>query len=131
MMIREARCSCGALRATTRGEPVRVSICHCHDCQRRTGSVFGVQARFPEDAVDVHGASKEYVRTADSGNVVRFNFCPQCGATLFYRFDDMPGWFGILVGAFADAAFPPPQFSVYEERMHGWVTVPAHVEHTP
>jgi len=33
------------------------------------------------------------------------------------------------VGAFAEPGFPPPSFSVYEERMHPWVVVPAVVEH--
>lgn len=31
--------------------PVRIGICHCFECQRRTGSVFGVQARFPRQDV--------------------------------------------------------------------------------
>lgn len=34
----------------------------------------------------------------------------------------------IPVGAFADPAFPAPAFSVYEERMHRWVTMPADIE---
>jgi hypothetical protein len=41
-----ACCSCGQLQVTTTGEPVRISVCHCLACQRRTGSAFGVQARF-------------------------------------------------------------------------------------
>jgi hypothetical protein len=51
MANRLASCSCGQLTAEVSGEPVRVSICHCLACQRRTGSVFGEQARFPR--VDV------------------------------------------------------------------------------
>ena len=51
MTTREAQCSCGQLRLTCEGEPVRISICHCLDCQRRTGSVFGTQARFPRGQV--------------------------------------------------------------------------------
>ncbi|MFN2470768.1 MAG: aldehyde-activating protein, partial [Gaiellaceae bacterium] len=39
MSNRHAACSCGQLRLTVEGEPVRVSICHCLACQRRTGSV--------------------------------------------------------------------------------------------
>jgi hypothetical protein len=35
----------------------------------------------------------------------------------------------IPVGAFADPSFPAPTFSVYEERMHSWVTMPEHIEH--
>jgi hypothetical protein len=33
------------------------------------------------------------------------------------------------VGAFADPNFPAPNFSVYEERMHSWVSLPAGIKH--
>jgi hypothetical protein len=32
-------------------------------------------------------------------------------------------------GAFADPHFPAPTFSVYEERMHGWVRLPEGRQH--
>jgi hypothetical protein len=35
----------------------------------------------------------------------------------------------IPVGAFADPTFPEPSFSVYEERMHAWVSLPPNIEH--
>lgn len=54
MTERIASCSCGQLTARVTGEPVRVSICHCLACQRRTGSVFGVQARFPAPSFSVY-----------------------------------------------------------------------------
>jgi hypothetical protein len=40
MINRIAACSCGQLNATVTEAPIHVSICHCTDCQRRTGSVF-------------------------------------------------------------------------------------------
>jgi hypothetical protein len=43
-MTRTAHCSCGALRVEVAGEPDAVVACHCGQCQRRTGSVFGVGA---------------------------------------------------------------------------------------
>ena len=46
MTTRTATCRCGQLRAECQGEPVRVSVCHCLDCQKRTGSVFAAQARW-------------------------------------------------------------------------------------
>jgi len=49
MRMRLASCSCGQLTAQVVGEPVRISICHCLACQRRTGSVFGEQAGFPRE----------------------------------------------------------------------------------
>lgn len=121
MNERIASCSCGKLAVSTRGEPLRVSICHCLGCQKRTGSVFGAQARFAADAVDVQGESKVHVRIGDQGSSIRFHFCPQCGATVFYRMDAMPDVVAIPVGAFADPDFPQPQTSVYGARQHPWV----------
>jgi len=78
-MTRIARCCCGALRADVTGEPPRVAICHCTECQRRTGSAFGAVAFFPKEQVRVEGPSKVYVRRSDSGRKVEFHFCPDCG----------------------------------------------------
>jgi hypothetical protein len=129
MISRTAACSCGQLQAHVVGEPVRVSVCHCLACQRRTGSVFGAQARFPRAAVRVTGSSAEYVRVGDEGSRATFRFCPTCGATVYYTVDDMPESVAIPVGALADPAFPTPSFSVYEARMHRWVRMPEGIEH--
>jgi len=126
---RLAACSCGQLSIQVTGEPVRISICHCLACQRRTGSVFGQQARFRrEDVVAIKGRSTEYERVGDEGSRARFHFCPQCGATVYYEFEGMPEFLAIPVGAFADPGFPAPSLSVYEERRHAWVEVPPGVE---
>lgn len=122
---RIAACSCGELQAQVAAvEPLRVSVCHCLACQRRTGSVFGMQARFPREAVTVSGERSEYTRVGDAGSTARLSFCPRCGATVFYTFDEQPEAIAIPVGAFADPGFPPPDFSVYEERKHAWVQMP-------
>ncbi|MCO5975590.1 GFA family protein [Ideonella oryzae] len=126
---RLASCSCGQLTATVQGDPIRVAVCHCLTCQRRTGSVFGAQARFPREAVRTAGTGRTYTRTGDEGGQCRFTFCPECGATVFYSMADQDDFVGIPVGAFADPAFPGPALSVYEERMHSWVTMPQGVAH--
>lgn len=129
--VRTASCSCGQLQAQVSGDPVRVSVCHCLACQRRTGSVFAAQARFPSEAVTIAGTGTEYVRIGDSGGKATFRFCPRCGATVYYTVDAMPGLVAIPVGAFADPSFPAPAFSVYEDRIHGWVAMPDGIERRP
>jgi hypothetical protein len=129
MTERTASCSCGRIGAVARGDPLRVSVCHCLACQRRTGSVFGVQARFRREDVTLRGEGTEYVRIGDEGSTARFTFCPACGATVWYVFDGHDDVIALPVGAFADPAFPAPAFSVYEDRKHAWVTLPANVEH--
>ncbi len=129
MNTRIASCSCGQLTATTAEDPIRVSICHCLACQHRTGSVFGVQARFRKDGAEIHGQSKQYVRIGDEGSKITFSFCPDCGATVHYEIDGLEENIAIPVGAFAEPNFPGPTLSVYEERKHAWVGLPADIEH--
>ncbi len=129
MATRKAACSCGQLTLVAEGEPTRISMCHCLACQRRTGSVFGTQARFPKASVTVEGETTHSIRRADSGNHINFYFCPSCGSTVYYFIDDDPEIIAVPVGAFANPNFPPPTVSVYEDRLHSWVAVPEHFEH--
>lgn len=127
---RAAACSCGQLRLAAKGVPIRISMCHCLACQRRTGSAFGIQARFRADDVRVVGRRSDYVRTSDEGGKdLTFHFCPDCGATVFFTDSTAPDVIGVPVGAFADPSFPAPTVSVFESRRHPWSAVPAGLEH--
>ncbi|HEY8615048.1 GFA family protein [Phenylobacterium sp.] len=102
---------------------MRISVCHCLACQQRTGSAFGVQARWPQDEVRMSGEFRTWSRVGDAGGRATYRFCDTCGSTVAYVNDGLPGLIAIAVGAFADPGFPPPRFSVYEDRKHGWVAV--------
>ena len=121
MTTRRAACSCGQLHLICEGEPARISMCHCLECQRRTGGIFASQARFPRDRVIVTGRSTQFVRSSDSGNEIAFHFCPVCGSTVFWEGKRYPDMIYVAVGSFADPAFPPPSHSVWESRRHEWV----------
>ncbi|MGE0546242.1 MAG: GFA family protein [Kofleriaceae bacterium] len=123
--MRTASCSCEQLKVRCAGEPIRISMCHCLACQKRTGSAFAIQARWPSDRVTIEGRAQEYVRAGDEGSSATFRFCPVCGATVYWDNDTMPGMLAVPVGAFADPSFPPPQVSVYGVRRHPWAIMPA------
>ena len=132
MTARIASCRCGQLKATVTGEPVRVSVCHCHNFKKRSGSAFAVQARWPAEQVMIEGRSGSFVKVADSGNRATFHFCPECGSDVHYdingKFD---GLVAIPLGAFDNPYFLQPRFSVWEERKHDWVEIVGEdVEHT-
>ena len=129
--MRTASCQCGAVTVACEGEPVRVSVCHCLDCQRRSGSAFAAQVRFPPERVTVSGAVQSWTRIGDSSTPADQRFCPICGSTVAYVVRTMPDVVAIPIGAFADPhAFGPPAYSVYEQRKFDWVTVDAPgVEH--
>ncbi len=129
MQQRTASCSCGQLNVQIDGDPIRVAICHCLACQRRTGSPFGQQARFARTQATISGTSTTFVRVGDEGTRITFHFCPTCGSTVYYALQGMEAFIAIPVGAFADPGFPEPVFSVYEDRKHAWVVVPPDIEH--
>src|SRR6202021_1565593 len=79
MTTRHASCSCGQLRISCDGEPVRISVCHCLACQKRTGSPFGFSAHYPREQIaSIEGKSTIFVRVGDSGKEIKPLFFPTC-----------------------------------------------------
>ena len=130
---RLATCNCGQLTLNITGpDPERISLCHCHLCQKQSGNVFAVQARFPKEQVEIQGASTswkvpkeeadqlKYRNCVSLGGGAIFHFCPQCGSTVWYSVDADPARIGVKVGCLTDAAFPAPKLSGFEEYMHPW-----------
>ena len=127
--MRQASCSCGQLTIDCTGDPVAVGLCHCRECQKRSGNVFSVQARFSDQQIEVGGDFTVFERTGDTGKTCKFRFCPSCGSTVFWSAEGLVGHTMVAVGAFADSSFPKPTYSVYEDRQHSWVSLPEEMEH--
>ncbi len=121
MSTRTASCACGQLQITCQGEPRKVSLCHCLECQKRTGSTYGIGAFYPRGDVATTGRTSTYLRSSESGYKVVHRFCADCGSTVFWEPERMPDLIAVGVGSFADPGFPPPSQSVWKERRHLWV----------
>jgi hypothetical protein len=121
MNERHASCACGQMRVVCRGEPLKVSLCHCRECQRRSGGPFGVAAFFAPDNVSVSGELREYRRGSDSGFDLIFRFCPNCGSTVWWESLRVTDRIAVAAGAFADSGFPGPGQAVYREHRHAWI----------
>jgi hypothetical protein len=63
---------------------------------------------------------------------VTFNFCPECGGTVFWEAEQRPELIAVAVGMFADPDFEMPCNSVWEKRQHPWTTAIAEqqIEHS-
>jgi len=128
-MQRAAECHCRQLKAIVTGEQIRVYLCHCKACQRRTGSVAHWGTRWEKTQVRLEGAVKTYARIADSGFEIRCHFCPNCGSTVMAEGDRAPEFCVIPAGCFADLDFPAPTGSIWEESMRSWFVVSSLSEH--
>ena len=131
-MLREAACQCGQLVIRCSGEPAGVSLCHCLDCQRRTGSAFGIAAFFAKgQATIVRGSAAQFRRGSDSGSAVTFHFCGVCGSTIWWEPERLPSMIGVAVGAFADPDFPAPVQATWDKRQHRWLHLPDEIVSYP
>ncbi|MCW1414074.1 GFA family protein [Rhizobium sp. 1AS11] len=122
-MKRAASCSCGQLSIFADGEPVKISVCHCRACQRRTGSAFGVAVFFHADQVETSGESSSYVRLGESGRSIEFRFCPTCGAMVFWMPEFRKDLVAVALGCFDEPFSLVPTQSVYEESRLEWVSL--------
>jgi hypothetical protein len=131
MATRKSSCNCGKLSLTYEGpDPARISLCQCYECQRRTGSVFSVQARLPIEHVTIEGQSTTWTFPSDSGEPAEFrscdsggatyHFCPECGSTVYWDISVAPDVLGVAVGGFTDPTFPPPMISGFEAYGAAW-----------
>ena len=131
MTIRQAQCSCGQIRVLCEGEPAKVSICHCDDCRRRTGSAFGIAAFYDRARITIEGKATRFTRNSDSGHKVDFHFCPMCGSTVYLEPARKPDMIAIAVGAFGDPSFPMPHQSVWDDKRHDWIRFPEEMQTRP
>lgn len=100
-------------------------MCHCLDCQRRTGSLFSIAAFYARNAVRIaRGETASFERPSASGFAVTFHFCRRCGTNLYWEPARLPDLIGLAVGAFAESDFPRPEQSVWMKDSHTWLDLP-------
>jgi hypothetical protein len=113
------------VRIECQGAPRKISMCHCADCQRRTGSAFSIAVFYEGASVRVvSGTLAVFERLAANGFKVLFHFCSRCGSNVMWEPRRLPDLIGIAAGAFADPNFPRPEQSVWTKDKHAWVSLP-------
>jgi hypothetical protein len=117
----EGACHCGSIRYEAEVDPARVSICHCTDCQRLTGSAYrvSVHARRENFAL-LAGSPSTYVKTADSGARRAQVFCPNCGSPLYTYDADRPADYGLRAGCIAQRRALVPTQQVWCRSALDW-----------
>jgi hypothetical protein len=104
MARHEGGCLCGAVRFAAGADPMRVTVCHCHFCQRNTGTAYLVEPVFAKtDFQIMSGVPKTYdVISEGSGKRVTIHFCGTCGARVMLTFERFPDAVGTFAGSFDD-----------------------------
>ena len=113
-------CHCGAVRYTFSKAPELTFYCHCHDCQKTTGSPFSMEVMIDRNSLDVHGPMESYVVTGDSGKPVTRWFCGSCGSGIYLDCDADPDYLFVKVGSLDDASWVTPEMHLYTGAKQPW-----------
>lgn len=114
-------CHCGRIRFRATIDPAEVTVCHCTDCQRLTGTAFRVSVTAPRANLAVDGEPRVYTKIADSGRARHQYFCPACGAPLFTNGDgDDADIFGIRWGAIRQRGVLAPTRKIWRRSAPAW-----------
>ena len=116
-------CQCGALAYEAEVNPERVSICHCSDCQKLSGSAFVVYAVAREENFRLTAGRLEiYLKQADSGNERQLAFCPVCSALIYSTSaGEGPRYLALRVGTIRQRAELPPKSQIWWGSALPWV----------
>jgi hypothetical protein len=131
---RTGGCMCGAVRYATEGQPLRVTLCHCTWCQRRTGTAFGTEVVFREERVRLSGSEPSRYRhiSDESGRWLEVYFCPRCGTNLGFTLEVFPGVRTVPAGTFDDSTWLDPRSvpfrHVFARTRRPWSDLSTHVE---
>ena len=117
-------CQCGSVRYVLTMEPLRVAACHCTECQRQSGSAFGMSMPVTKDGLTVTGSTKQFTRIADSGNEVTGVFCPECGVRIYHALKSAPDVLSLKPGTLDDTSWLRPSTFIWMKSTQGWVPVP-------
>jgi hypothetical protein len=114
-------CLCGKVRYTANAEPMFSGVCHCHDCQKFSGTAFAAVVAMPKAAVSVTGTLKTFTKNGDSGQPIHRRFCPECGSGIIDEADVMPGAVMLNIGTLDDATWVMPASQIYCDSAQHWV----------
>lgn len=126
----EGGCQCGAVRYRIKGEPVSLVVCHCKECQRQSGSAFGMSLIVRTTEFALTGNVSIYRRVADSGNGVKCAFCPTCGTRVYHEPERMSGMaVNVRAGTLDDTSALKPAAHVWTRSKQTWFEIPPGVPH--
>jgi hypothetical protein len=119
----EGGCQCGGIRYRITGQPVWLAVCHCNECKRQSGGVFGMSLRMHAGDVQlIRGEMKHWTRPADSGGMVVCYFCGTCGTRLWHE-PAGSGFLHIKPGTLDDSSQLAPRYESWTKRKVPWLTI--------
>ncbi len=119
-------CQCGRVRYEITGRPSMLYACHCTECQRQSGSAFGLSMRLRADDWQItSGTLKHFVRDSHKpGAPVACYFCPDCGTRIYHQRASRENSVTLKPGTLDDTSWLRPTAAIWLRSAQGWAPLP-------
>lgn len=119
------QCRCGDVRYTIAAEKLPAAYaCHCHQCQRWTGSAFSLQALVSEDQLALTGPVVVYERTTGD-RVSTQRVCGSCHSRIYNTNTRRPGVAVVRAGTLDRSEELVCKAHIFVAYRQGWFAIPA------
>lgn len=112
-------CYCNAVRFELVPPTEFASHCHCEDCRRSHGAAFVTWTSVPTARFRLL-SGKDKLQRYESHLGVYWEFCSQCGSSMFYAADDTPGRIYVTAASLVDPLDREPDSHVSFEERAAW-----------
>jgi hypothetical protein len=123
-------CVCGQLRYALTGAPLLAYACHCHDCQKRSGSAFTLSVVIRTADLQVSGEVQAHRYSGPNGRELEHSSCPQCLVRVWVYALAAPDYASVRAGSFDDTSWIVPIAQSWVESAIPWAVMPG-VRHVP
>ena len=126
------RCLCGDTQYRLTEEPLTVYACHCTDCQKRSGSAFGLSMWVHRAAIEVtKGEAALHVSTGADGRIRHGRICAQCGVRLWSELSKHPDLAVMRPGTLDNTSWVRPIAHLWTRSAQPWFAFPEGVARYP
>jgi hypothetical protein len=116
-------CNCGRLRYRVTKEPLTSYICHCHRCQKRTGSAFSMSIVIPATGLHLEkGEPTKTERILANGSKNCSYVCAHCHSRLYTQRDGSPT-INLRAGTLDDTGRIRPVAQIWTSSAQAWAIV--------
>ncbi len=124
-------CQCGEVQYQIKGEPLVLYRCHCTECQKQSGSGFGMSMWVQNDDFKIlRGSLKYFHRIADSGGKMECFFCGNCGARIFHKTLNIKQDYIVLKpGTLYNTQALQPTADIWLKSKQAWFEPPDETDH--
>lgn len=118
-------CLCGDISYTSSSLPTDLSLCHCKNCRRHSGSAFSAWHDLHTSSLIIRAGHAMLEQVSD---LAKRSSCSQCGTPLFMQYHCEPDIVGVAVGTIDEDSLTEqlrgPSNHIFVAEKASWFNIP-------